>query len=260
MYGLLAQHPQVLAPNPKEPGFFAWPSPLRLASEAWYVRDVLRFREACERNLATFDATAYYLQWGRRVASNLLSAAPQAKIVLVFREPVARAMSWLQHMAMKFPLVPNCLHYRSMDCCVQQSWFLTGVHHLGGSLYFKHLDSWLRAGWTLDRIHVVRFEDIIERGLALVYRDVLAFLGLDDVVVANVSDNANRRSTTPYNVSIPAYRAMVKVVRHDAQRLNALLKRDFKWHRHWARQLAQCERDGVCRVSLLPPPLDPKIK
>lgn len=262
MYGLLAKHPQILAPDPKEPGYFAWPSPVRLASEAWYVRDVLRFREACERKLVTFDATAYYLQWGQRVAANLLVAAPQAKIVLVFREPVARAMSWLQHMALKFTRVPNCLHYKSMDCCVQQSWFLTGVHHLGGSLYFKHLASWLSAGWTLDRIHVVRFEDIIERkdGLAFVYRGVLAFLGLDPHdVVANVSDNANRRSTTPYNVSIPAYRAMVKVVRRDADRLNTLLKRDFKWHRYWARQLAQCQRDGVCRVSLLPPPLDVKI-
>ena len=35
--------------------------------------------------------------------------------------------------------------------------------------------------------------------------------------------------------------------------VEALLDRDFGWARTWAAQLAQCERDAICRVSLIPP-------
>lgn len=184
MYAMLGRHPQIVAPQPKEPGYFAWPAAARLASERWYIKKVLRLDEACERglsNVATFDATAYYLQWGSRVARALKVSAPWARVVLIFREPLARSMSWLQHMALKFPNIPNCLHYRSMDCCVQQAWFLEGVHHLGGSKYYANLQTWLRAGWTHQDMHFVRFEDIVETpsGLARVYRGILAFLGLN---------------------------------------------------------------------------------
>ena len=48
MYELLARHPQILPPTPKEPGFFAWPAVARAATQRWYVKDVLRLREACE--------------------------------------------------------------------------------------------------------------------------------------------------------------------------------------------------------------------
>ncbi|KAJ8604966.1 hypothetical protein CTAYLR_006896 [Chrysophaeum taylorii] len=265
LYATLARHPQIMAPEPKEPGYFAWPAPARLAAERWYVRDALRLGDACDRGLgkvATFDGTAYYLQWGGPVARALKASAPWAKIVLVFREPVARAMSWLQHMAMKYPAIPSCLHHRPMDCCVQQSWFLSGVHHLGGSKYYKHLKDWIDAGWRVDDdIHVVRFEQMIEspRGFRDAYRAILDFLGLDPGPAANMTRDdtqpANRRSVVPYNVSRRAYEAMVDEVRQDAANLEELLGVDFGWHRYWARQLAQCDRDRLCRVPLLPPPL-----
>lgn len=193
MYELLSKHPQVVAPRPKEPGYFAWPAAARLASERWYVRDVLQLDTACERglaNAATFDATAYYLQWPKAAVA-LRRSAPWTRVVLVFREPIARAMSWLQHMAMKFPHLPNCLHYRTMDCCVRQSWFTDGVHHLGGSKYYSNLKAWTDAGWSVrDDMHFVRFEDIVETpdGLSAVYRGILDFLGLDPTPSLNMTN------------------------------------------------------------------------
>ena len=261
LYDLLARHPQIVAPTPKEPGFFAYPSFARTWYDAWYARDVLRLPELCGRGLATaatFDATAYYLQWGGPVARALKAAAPWARAVVIFREPVARAISWLQHMALKFPTVPNCLHYRPLDCCVAKKWFLEGGHHLGGSRYHAHLSSWLDNGWALDEFHVVRFEDLFERdGLATLYAGILAFLDLDVAPARNLSKAeskpSNRRSVAPYNVSAANYENMVAAVADDTARLEALLGRDFGWTRTWDAQRAQCARDGVCRVSLIPP-------
>ena len=261
LYDLLARHPQIVAPTPKEPGFFAYPSFARTWYDKWYARDVLRLPELCGRGLAhsaTFDATAYYLQWGGPVARALKAAAPWARAVVIFREPVARAISWLQHMALKFPTVPNCLHYRPLDCCVAKKWFLQGGHHLGGSRYHAHLASWLDNGWALDEFHVVRFEDLFERdGLATLYAGILKFLDLDVAPARNLSKAeskpSNRRSVAPYNVSAANYDAMVAAVADDTARLEALLGRDFGWTRTWDAQRAQCARDGVCRVSLIPP-------
>jgi len=221
MYGLLARHPQIIEPEPKEPGYFAWPSVIRMTSQKWYIHQVLRLHEACDRGLdrvATFDATAYYLQWDSRIAQNIRASAPWAKAVFVFREPIARAMSWLQHMALKFPHLPNCLHYHDMACCVQQSWFFFSDHHLHGSLYYTHLHSWLTiGGWSMKSMHFVQFEDILEFGLAHVYANILAFLGLDLSHSANLTSTetqpANRRSTRPYNISINDFTNMVNYVR-----------------------------------------------
>jgi len=302
MYDLLSRHPQLVPPTPKEPGYFALPWPGRAARARWYARDVLRLPALCDRGLAraaTFDATAspsrprrprarssreslrrYYLQWGAPAARALRAAAPWTRVVLLFREPIGRAISWLQHMALKFPRVPNCLHYRAIDCCVRKRWFLAGNHHLGGSRYHEHLRAWLASGWSLDDFHVVRFEDLFLRdGLATVYSGILDFLGLDGAPARNLTEAetrpSNRRSVRPYNISTDAYRAMVAAVDDDARprrrapsfssegrtrappapqvaALEALLGRDFGWAATWRRQLAQCEADGICRVSLIP--------
>ena len=85
-----------MPPTPKEPGYFALPAPLRTARAGWYTNRVLRLRELCARGMdraATFDGTAYYLQWGAPAARALKAAAPWARAVLLFREPVARAVA-----------------------------------------------------------------------------------------------------------------------------------------------------------------------
>lgn len=255
LYDLLAQHPQIVAPTPKEPGYFALPAPLRALRARWYVKDVLQLSTLCERGMArtaTFDGTAYYLQWDTHAALALRQAAPWAKLVIILREPITRAMSWLQHMRMKFPLVPNCLRTRSMDCCVRQRWFLAGNHHLGGSLYDSHLQRWLAAGWSLESFLVIRFEDLFQdKGAERVYGSILNFVGLD---AHNLSSTApsNRRSIAPYEVLPDAYDMMMDVVKDDVAALEKRLGRSFGWSQTWAAQRAQCRRDGVCRVALIP--------
>ena len=255
MYDLLSKHPQIIPPTPKEPGYFALPSPLRSLRARWYVRDVLQLSSLCEKGLsnkATFDGTAYYLQWDYSAALALRQAAPWAKLVIILREPITRAMSWLQHMNMKFPLVPNCLRSRSMDCCVRQRWFLRGNHHLGGSLYDAHLEKWLDAGWPLQQFLIIKFEDLFEdHGAENVYGRILDFVGLQAHNLSSTTPS-NRRSTVPYEVLPDAYDDMVEVVRDDVASLERRLGRSFGWADIWKTQRSQCKRDGVCRVDLIP--------
>lgn len=256
LYEVLLTHPDIRGPEPKEPGFFTWPAPVRYFRETWYLRKVLGLQ--CDKPQLTFDATAYYLQQGPRVARNILAVQPRTKAILVFREPIARSMSWLQHMALKYPHLPNCLHSNPMACCVTQSWFRTSPRHLYGSLYFRHLTAWIDAGWPIQNIHILRFEDIIDYGFESIVNDVLRFLHLDPRLLpapssSQNSTNTNRRSTHPYNISLPAYRDMVAFVKDDVASLTFLVGRDFGWPAIWDRQLLQCKRDGICQVHLLPP-------
>ena len=155
-------------------------------------------------------------------------------------------------MNMKFPLVPNCLRSRSMDCCVRQRWFLKGNHHLGGSLYDAHLSKWLEAGWPLEQFLIIRFEDLFEDdGASHVYGRILDFVGLQAHNLSSTTPS-NRRSIVPYEVLPDAYDDMVEVVRDDVASLERRLGRSFGWADIWKTQRSQCKRDGVCRVDLIP--------
>ena len=114
----IGEHPQVTAPWPKEPMVLNLHSLARTAATGWYIRQALHLPEVCEGGFETaaYDASANYLQKGNYTAEALRLINPEMKIVLIFREPLARAMSWLQHMAVKcvppWPASPSPRHVR----------------------------------------------------------------------------------------------------------------------------------------------------
>ena len=72
--------------------------------------------------------------------------------------------------------------------------------------------------------------------------------------VTRIDVETARQMADAVQAALPADAAvMVAAVADDTARLEALLGRDFGWTRTWDAQRAQCARDGVCRVSLIPP-------
>ena len=269
LHVFLARHPRVLAPSPKEPMYFNLPPSVRRLAAARYLRRTLHLPALCARasgaaapggaaaerfGRATYDASANYLQGGNATALALASAAPWLRHVLVLREPVARAVSWLRHMWLKYPTLPNCLHRHALDHCASSRWFVRGRGYLGGSQYARFVRAWLRA-FPREQFHFVRFEDLVGAPRATLDA-VTRFLALPPFEesafgAAGALANANPRSPSAgHNMSLGTYRALVDACRGGAKELRALTGVDFRWEPIWERELARCaRRDGACAIG-----------
>lgn len=106
VYSWLTHHPDVFLPKTKEPGFFAFshksPKPANGPYDPNYVRDIATDCNAYKAlyadadNSVTGDASPVYLgdlDAARRIAK----ARPDARIVILLRDPVERAFSQYKH-------------------------------------------------------------------------------------------------------------------------------------------------------------------
>lgn len=99
LHGHLARHPQALPPLVKEVHYFDVASHRPLG---WYGAHFPKLSEAQERTrshskpIMTFDTTPYYI-FHPDVAARVAAFAPNAKIIAVLRDPVARAWSHYWH-------------------------------------------------------------------------------------------------------------------------------------------------------------------
>ena len=99
LFGHLAQHPEVLPPLVKEVHYF---DVSLNRGDAWYACHFPEVRAASARAqdigspVLTFDASPYYI-FHPDVASRIRRYSPDARIIAVLRDPVARAWSHYWH-------------------------------------------------------------------------------------------------------------------------------------------------------------------
>ncbi len=94
LYAYLKQHPDIFFPDMKEPHFFAQPAPAReqrhlitfIGDEAEYLRLYAPGRNRRFRG----DASPSYL-WSERAAARIAEVSPDARIVVILRDPIERA-------------------------------------------------------------------------------------------------------------------------------------------------------------------------
>jgi Sulfotransferase domain len=85
LYAHLKNHPQVFLPDVKEPNYFSTRPGISL-------EDYRRLYRDSEGFAAIGDMTPYYL-WDENTPRNIHAVSPGAKIIIVLRDPVARAYS-----------------------------------------------------------------------------------------------------------------------------------------------------------------------
>jgi hypothetical protein len=99
LYGHLAKHPQIQPPLVKEVHYF---DVAQARGDGWYnahfptIESAKRAEDAIGRAVHTFDTTPYYM-FHPDVTARILRYAPDAKIIAVLRDPVARAWSHYWH-------------------------------------------------------------------------------------------------------------------------------------------------------------------
>lgn len=101
LYHVLSQHPDVLAASEKEVHYFDDPQNFR-RGENWYrahfplQKSLERRRQSTERTILTGEASPYYLAHPMS-APRAAQLVPQAKLIVLLRNPTERAYSHFGH-------------------------------------------------------------------------------------------------------------------------------------------------------------------
>lgn len=188
---LLARHPQVCVPGVKEPntlvldpaGRFPLKGPrpeeeLFTAMHAYSVGDADEYAAlyaTCEQPIR-LDASIRYLM-SDRAADRIASAVPNAKILVMLRDPVQRAWShWQMHRQMGVEPLGFRAALNAEPARLAEGWS-DDYAYAGYSAYDAQLDRYL-SRFDRDRVHVEIYEEATADPTPALAR-VAAFLGID---------------------------------------------------------------------------------
>jgi GrpB-like predicted nucleotidyltransferase (UPF0157 family) len=183
MYAYLRQHPQIYASVHKEPHFFGsdlTPLPGAIRDEALYLS---LFAGAGDRPRAG-ESSVYYLS-SRRAPFEIRDYAPEARIIILLREPLAMAHSLyslytrtgnedLATFEAALEAEPERREGRQIPA---GAYFPEGLLYTDEALYAEKVERWLDV-FGREQVLCILFDDFV-RDTAAVYRRTLEFLGVD---------------------------------------------------------------------------------
>jgi hypothetical protein len=231
LHGYLEQHPGVIAPLRKEVHYFDGADYAR--GEAWYRA---HFGRAGAAGL-NFESSPYYL-CHPAVPGRVASLLPEAKLIVLLRDPVKRAYSHYWHERSKgreklsFEDAIATEPGRVGDAALRlaRGEIVRSEAHLRHTYlergrYAEQLERWLRH-FPRERLLCLRFEDFVrdpQRGLD----ESLRFLGLPAMHRPVQFEARNSRQYPPM-AAATAERLREYFAPHN-RALEALLGREFGW-------------------------------
>jgi len=229
LQGYLVQHPGVIAPLRKEVHYFD----LNFArGEAWYRA---HFGRDGEPGL-NLDASPYYL-YHPAVPARMHALLPDAKLIVLLRDPVRRAYSHYWHERDKgretlsfedaIAAEPGRLGQAEAQLAsgeIESSREHQLHSYLARGRYAEQLERWL-AAYPRERLLVLRFEDFVGAPLAGLNR-TLEYLGLPPMTTLDL-EARNTRKYPPMSDETAA-RLREYYAPHN-RRLETLLGREMGW-------------------------------
>lgn len=225
----LVQHPGVIAPLRKEVHYFDLN---HARGEAWYRA---HFGRVGKPGL-NLDSSPYYL-FHPAVPARLHALVPDARLVVLLRDPVRRAYSHYWHERDKGreslafeeaiaaePARIEAAHERLASGALEVSAEHQHFSYLARGRYAEQLERWL-ALYPRERLLALRFEDLVRDPLAVLNR-TLGFLGLPPAGSVRLEARNTRRY--PPLAEATARRLREYFEPHNA-RLEALLGHPMGW-------------------------------
>lgn len=234
LYHYLGAHPRVLPALDKEVHFLSmhW-----TRGEGWYrAHFPLRARKAGRRPTAplTFEATPYYL-FHPLAPPRAAELVPDAKLLVLLRDPVTRAWSHYRHMvrlgleplSFREAIEAEPVRLAGEVARMQSDPRYDAVHHrrysyLARGAYAEQLQQWLRH-FPADRVLVLRSEALFDEP-ARCYGRVLEFLGLPQWAPSSFPVHT-KLSPLPRGMPAEARRRLEEHFAPANQQLEALLRR-----------------------------------
>jgi hypothetical protein len=204
LYQYLMQHPDVFMSDPKEPHFFynrsAPGSPVLVGKD---LDPYLKLFEEVSEQVRAGEASTSYL-WLTNAAQEISRLQPEAKIIILLRDPVDRAYSHYWHQV-RDGIEP--LSFDEALLCEPERvrrglWH--GLYYVENGRYARQVTRYLET-FGAESVRVYLFEDLI-RDARSVCRDVFQFLGVDPSVPVEARRAYNRGG-------VPRSRLFAKVIR-----------------------------------------------
>ncbi|MBK1833416.1 sulfotransferase family protein [Roseibacillus ishigakijimensis] len=181
LHAMLVRHPKIFIPKGElfyfdcedcleHPDFFPWRCLSRGADVAghkeryrnWYN---MQFEFAAQDQLIGEDSTTYLSS--ELAPANIQAEAPQAKLIVMLREPVSRAYSHYWHL----------FKTNRATCSFEEMLARQPASLLTRGLYARQLENYYRL-FPREQILVIFFEDFVQKA-AEETAQVLAFLGIE---------------------------------------------------------------------------------
>jgi len=223
LYTYLAQHPQILTPIKKEMDFFSWHFDRGID---WYLAHFPPMPPG--EQFLTGEASPSYFD-SREAPERLYSLFPEAKLIVLLRNPVARAISQF------YRLTGLNWEARSLDRVIsdeierlnQNPEYIIGEepgNYLARGRYIEFIKNW-RTFFPPEQLLILKSEDFYA-GAAITVKQVLEFLGLPEYQLSEYQ-NANPGSYQPINSSVRDW--LTDYFRPYNQQLEEYLGRKLDW-------------------------------
>lgn len=206
VFNHLAGLPHVSPSRIKETNFFL---PARYDGEIGSLEDYDAFFDNGGQRNVRVEASPGYFCGGAPVADAINGLLPDARILVILREPMARVESFYTFMRsilaiprdMSFPdYVTHCLSLSNEELASKEMDMYRGVHD---GLYADYYQPWVDIFG--DRIRFFFFDDFVERP-AVALRDIGGWLGIDAPALTAHLSKDNSRSN--YRVASLQRRAL----------------------------------------------------
>ncbi|MEG4054141.1 MULTISPECIES: tetratricopeptide repeat protein [unclassified Microcoleus] len=223
LYTYLAQHPQILTPIKKEMDFFSWHFDRGID---WYLAHFPPIPPG--EQFLTGEASPSYFD-SREAPERLYSLFPEAKLIVLLRNPVDRAISQF------YRLTDLNWEARSLDRVIsdeierlsQNPEYIIGEepgNYLARGRYIEFIKNWL-AFFPREQLLILKSEDFYA-GAAAIVQQVLEFLDLPEYQLSEYQ-NANPGSYQRVNESVRD--RLSGYFRPYNQELEDYLGRQFDW-------------------------------
>ncbi|HSF73639.1 MAG TPA: tetratricopeptide repeat protein [Microcoleus sp.] len=223
LYTYLAQHPQILTPIKKEMDFFSWHFDRGID---WYLAHFPPMPPG--EQFVTGEASPSYFDY-REAPERLYSLFPEAKLIVLLRNPVDRAISQF------YRLTGLNWEARSLDRVIsdeierlnQNPEYIIGEepgNYLARGRYIEFIKNW-RTFFPREQLLILKSEDFYA-GAAITVKQVLEFLDLPEYQLSEYQ-NANPGSYQPVNQSVRDW--LRDYFRPYNQQLEEYLGRKFDW-------------------------------
>jgi tetratricopeptide (TPR) repeat protein len=223
LYTYLAEHPQILTPIKKEMDFFSWHFHRGID---WYLAHFPPMPPG--EQFVTGEASPSYFD-SREAPERLYSACPEAKLIVLLRNPVDRAISHF------YRLKGLNWEGRSLDRAIsdeierlnQNPEYIIGEepgNYLARGRYIEFIKNWL-AFFPQEQLLILKSEDLYA-GAATTVNHVLAFLELPEYQLSEYQ-NANPGAYQRVNESVREL--LSDYFKPYNQELEEYLGRRFDW-------------------------------
>jgi hypothetical protein len=223
LHAALAQHPQLYLSPVKEPKFYLCdghpprgfgqrgPGDAHSAQEWIWRRDKYEaLFEPASAGMLRGESTPFYL-YDRAAQGRIHADVPDAKLLVVLRDPVDRAYSNWMHLRSDGlePIEDFAAAWAAEDRRVEQGW-APFWHYRRLGLYGEQLRD-LIDRFGRQQVHVLRYRDLVETPRESLDA-VCAFLGVTTGLIAG----AKRENSRPYVAPSARVRALARLVRAGA--------------------------------------------